>query len=78
MLKNPHSAIRGRAHDNSPSRNVLASVTQRFRSKLLRLALLQAVEKGDESVDDTWPVRLRRDIGSDEALCLNAQRYVSV
>jgi hypothetical protein len=49
---------------------------QRHRCEPLRLALLRAVEEDDQFVDDGFSVRLRRDIGGDQLLGLDADRRV--
>jgi hypothetical protein len=57
---------------------IFACLGERFRCKPLRLALLRPVEKGNQLVDDGGSIGLRRNIGGDQSLGLDAQRNVGV
>jgi hypothetical protein len=49
---------------------------QRHRGQSLRFALLRAVKEGNQVVDDGFSGRIRRDIGGDQTLGLDANRRV--
>jgi len=51
-------------------------VAQRLCRKSIGLALRRPVEEGDQLIDDGAPIRLRRDVGGDQALGLDAERGV--
>jgi hypothetical protein len=55
---------------------LLPGSTHRFRRKGLSLALRGPVEEGNEFVDNCGSVRLRRDIGCDQSLSLDAERRI--
>src|SRR3984957_15367329 len=56
--------------------DAVRSLAQHLCRKSLRLALRRPVEEADQLIDDGAPIRLRRDVGGDQALGLDAERGV--
>jgi hypothetical protein len=62
---------RPKCYRRSPAR--CRNDAQRLCRKSIGLALRRPVEEGDKLIDDGAPIRLRSDVGGDEALGLDAE-----
>src|SRR5580700_11843660 len=56
--------------------DAVRSLAKRLCRKSHCFALRRPVEEGDQLIDDGAPIRLRRDVGGDQALGLDAERGV--